>query len=1083
MKYLLVLAFFVILTVDTNAQEESRLLRFPAVYDNQVVFSYAGDLYTVSRSGGTARQLTNYVGYEMFARFSPDGKTIAFTGQYDGNTEVFTIPSYGGKPVRLTYTATLKRDAIGDRMGPNNIVMAWSPDGKNIVYRSRRYSFNSFRGQLFTVPSGGGLSSEIPLVNGGFCSYSPDGRKLAFNRVFREFRTWKYYRGGMADDIWTYDFTTGEVTNLTKNPAQDIFPMWYGNTVYFLSDRDRTMNLFAYDLDTQETRKITDFTEYDIKFPSLGNNAIVFENGGFIYIYDIAPGKVSKITVSITNEVSSGRDAYIDASKYINTADISPDGERLIFGARGDIFSVPAKKGITRNLTQSSGAHDRNGRWSPDGKYIAYISDKTGEFEIYIQKQDGSEPPVQLTKNADTYKFDIRWSPDSKKILWSDKKFRLLYVDITTREVVLADKSEFWEIRDFNWSSDSKWIAYSRPEREKLSKIVLYSTATKSKTEITDGWYESTGPAFSDDGKYLLFVSSRTFDPTYSQTEWNHAYIDMSKIYLVTLAKSTTSPFAPEDAEVKISEKETPEKKPEGKSENAKITDMKVDLDGISSRIVEVPVKASNYEGIVCVGNKIFYNEKRDEAEKPSVGMYDLEKKEEKDLGTGLGFEISANGKKMLVQKDNSFAVIDLPSAPIEMKELVDLSNMKVWVDYSKEWEQIFNECWRQMRDFFYDPGMHGLDWKAVHDKYAVLLPYVKNRDDLTYLIGEMIGELNIGHAYVLSGDKPEPERIYTGLLGAELSRHSSGYYRIEKILEGANWSKDLRSPLTELGVDVKQGDFILAINGNSTREMKNIFEELVGKADQQTELTVNAKPEMAGSRKVVIIPLKDEADLYYYDWVQDNIRKVSEATNGEVGYIHIPDMGSNGLNEFIRHFYPQIMKKGLIIDDRGNGGGNVSSMIIERLRREMILTDIARNQTIGIPDPPGTFVGPKVLLINNYSASDGDLFPYRFKTMHMGTVIGIRTWGGVVGIRGPLPLIDGGKLYKPEFASYSIDGKTWPIEGYGVDPDINVDNNPAEEYKGVDAQLNKAIEVVKEEMSTYKNYIQPPPPFPDKSK
>jgi tricorn protease len=1083
MKNLMVLTLAIGLTMTAFPQDESRLFRFPAVYGDQVVFSYAGDLYSVSRSGGTARQLTNHTGYEMFPRFSPDGKTIAFTGQYDGNTEVFTIPAYGGEPVRLTYTATLTRDDIADRMGPNNIVMTWTPDGKNIIYRSRCYSFNSFRGQLFSVPSVGGLPSEIPLYNGGFCTYSPDGKKLAFNRVFREFRTWKYYHGGMADDIWIYDFDSHEVTNITNNKAQDIFPMWYGKEIYFLSDRDRIMNLYVYDLDSKESKKITDFTDYDIKFPSLGNNAIVFEKGGYVYLYDIASKAISKITILINNDIPTARNGLVDASKNINTVDISPDGERLIFGARGDIYTLPAKKGVTRNLTQSPGIHERNGRWSPDGRYVAYVSDQTGEFEIFMQKQDGSEPPVQLTKNADTYKFDIKWSPDSKKILWSDKKFRLFYVETMSKEVVLVDQSAEWEIRDFNWSPDSRWITYSRPERDNFRKIMLYETATKVKTEITDGWYESSDPAFSDDGKYLLFVSSRTFDPTYSQTEWNHAYTNMSKIYLVTLEKSTKSPLASEENEVKIKETETPEKKSESETDKTKTVDVKIDLEGIKDRIVEVPVKASNYAGVELVANKIYYNEKRDEAEKASVGMFDLDKKEEKSLGTDMGFEISADGKKMLVQKEKTYAVIDLPTSPIEIKDMVDLSNMKVWVDYSKEWKQIFDESWRQMRDFFYDPNMHGLDWKAIHDKYAVLLPYVKNRDDLTYIIGEMIGELSIGHTYVLSGDKPKPERIYTGLLGAQLSRHSSGYYQVEKILNGANWSKDLRSPLTEIGIDVKQGDYILAVNGKSTKEMNNIYESLVGHANEQIEITVNSRPETAGSRKIIIIPLADESGLYYYSWVQNNMQKVSEATNNEVGYIHIPDMGSAGLNEFIKHYYPQIMKKGLIIDDRGNGGGNVSPMIIERLLREMVLSDVARNQTKGTPNPPGTFVGPKVLLIDNYSASDGDLFAYRFKEMKIGKVIGVRTWGGVVGIRGPLPLIDGGQLYKPEFASYSPDGKSWPIEGYGVEPDINIDNDPAQEYAGTDAQLNKAIEVIKEEMKNYDKYVKPVPPYPDKSK
>ncbi len=970
-------------------------------------------------------------------------------------------------------------------MGPNNIVMTWTPDGKNILYRSRRYSFNDFRGQLFSVPASGGLSDEIPLVNGGFCSYSPDGRKLAFNRVFREFRTWKYYRGGMADDIWIYDLNTKEVSNITQSPAQDIFPMWHGNEIYFLSDRDRTMNLFVYHTDTKETRKITEYTDFDIKFPSLGDDAIAFEKGGFLYLYEFKTKAVTKVPVQISNDVAAARNAWADASKRIRSFDVSPDGERLVLGARGDIFTLPAKEGITRNITRSSGIHERNGCWSPDGKTIAYLSDQSGEVEIYIQRQDGSEPPVQLTKNADTYKFDICWSPDSKKILWNDKKFRLQYVDITSKEVTPVDQSAFWEITDFNWSPDSKWIIYTRPERETMSKIILYSTVTRTRTEITDGWYESNNPVFSRDGKYLLFTSARTFDPIYSDTEWNHAYVNMNKIYMVILSKSTKSPFAPEDNEVKIADAETMPEKPaaDKKEEPAKAVTVSIDLDGIQQRLVEVPVSASNYYGFECVGSKIYYHERKDGSQKPSVKMYDLENKEEKELGTGMSFIVASGGKKMLVRKDETFAVIDLPVAPIELKKTVDLSDMKVWVDYAAEWKQVFNESWRHMRDFFYDPNMHGTDWPVLRDKYAALLPYAGHRDDLTYIIGELIAELNIGHAYTLSGDKPKAERISTGLLGAKLSRQAGGYYRIDKILEGANWSQELRSPLTEVGVDVAAGDYIITVNGNSTRDMNDIFSALVGTAGKKVELTVNSKPDAAGSRKVIVVPLADESALYYYNWVQDNIRKVSEATNNQVGYIHIPDMSTEGLNQFVRHYYPQLLKKGLIIDDRGNGGGNVSPMIIERLRREMVLTDIARNQTMGNPDPGGMHVGPKVCLIDNYSASDGDLFPYRFREMKLGKLIGVRTWGGVVGIRGPLPLIDGGQLYRPEFASYSRDGKSWPIEGRGVEPDIVVDNDPAREYAGEDAQLNKAIEVILEEMKNYPDYVKPVPPYPVKNK
>ena len=1078
-----------------SAQPESRLLRFPAIHGNQVVFSYAGDLYTVASTGGTARKLTNDPGYEMFSKFSPDGKQIAFTAQYDGNTEVYMMPAQGGTPKRLTVTATLGRDDISDRMGPNNVVMTWTRDGKYIIYRSRKQSFNDFVGQLFSVPVEGGLSKELPLPTGGFCSYSPDGQKLAYNRVFREFRTWKYYKGGMADDIWIYDPIAKKVQNITNNKAQDIFPMWFGDDIYFLSDRDRTMNLFAYNNATGLTRKLTNYTEYDIKFPSAGDKSIIYENGGYLYVFDIASQKSEKLTIQIADDLIGGRSELKDATKFMGLVSPSPDGNRIVASARGDIFSIPAKEGITRNLTQSSSAHDRAAVWSPDGRYIAYLSDQNGEYEIYIQKQDGSEPPVQITKGADTYKFGILWSPDSKKILWNDKMLRLQFVDIDTKEVTMVDHSDVWEYGSFNWSPDSKWIVYGNILPNNMQQILLYNLSDKSKTEVTDKWFSSDQPAFSSDGKYLVFTSDREFNPIYSQVEWNYAYQNMSKMYLVTLAKDTPSPFAPENDEVKITTEvskdvtTTDKKKEKGKTDKKAKTDaeidkpvsVKIDLQGIQERIIEIPVEASNYFNLYAIDDKIYYNEAKAGGDGMTAKFYDLKNKKENELGADLAFDITANGKKMLVRQGDKYSVIDLPSSKVNLEKFIDMSEAKVWVSFSAEWKQIYDEAWRQMRDFFYVPNMHGVNWKAMHDKYAVLLPYVNNRHDLTYLIGEMIGELSIGHSYIGGGDRPMPERINVGLLGAKISKDASGYFRIDKILKGANWSPELHSPLTEIGVDASEGDFILSINGKSTKEMSDIYSSLINKADKKVELTLGKTADEKTGRKVIVIPIKNEGPLYYYNFVQTNIRKVDEATNGEVGYIHVPDMGPEGLNEFVKHFYPQLSKKALIIDDRGNGGGNVSPMLLERLQREITRSNTARNvKEIG-HTPREMILGPKVLLINNYSASDGDLFPYAFKKHKLGTVIGMRTWGGVVGIRGSLPFVDGADLRKPEFASYSSDESKWIIEGTGVEPDIEVDNDPILEYEGTDQQLNKAIEVVLEQLKNYKD--QPAiPEAPDKS-
>ncbi len=1077
MKKLTTAFLFLFISIFVFGQNETRLLRFPTIHGNQIVFSYAGNLYSVSANGGTARQLTSDKGYEMFPKFSPDGKLIAFTGQYDGNTEVFVIPSEGGVPKRVTYTATLGRDDIGDRMGPNNIVMDWTPDGKNILFRSRKKSFNSFKGSLFTVSVSGGMPKQLELAFGGFSSYSPDGKKLAFNQVFREFRTWKYYRGGMADDIWIHDFATKKTVRITDTLTQEIEPMWIGNEIYFLSDRDRTMNLFVYNTTTKKSQKVTHFTDYDIKFPSASENMIVFEQAGYIWKFNPKTKKSKKLSIAIDNAFEGGRTRLKNIAKDINTMDLSPKGERVVFTAHGDIFTVPAKKGITQNLTKSSSANDMGAIWSPDGKYIAYISDKSGEFQIYMQRYDASEPAVQLTKNLKTYIFDIQWSPDSKKILWCDKKQDLSYVDISTKKITTVYHSDLKIVNDFDWSPDNKWIVFTRPEKG-FDRIVLYNLTDKKIQELTTGWFTASSPVFSKDGKFLLFSSGRTFHPTYSRTEWNHSYNNMNKIYMVALSKDTKSPFAPENDDLIV---DTP-KKESGKTNKASISkDVKIDLAGIQDRIIELPVKAANYFNILSIKDKVYYI--RYEKSGLSACVYDLKNKKETVLGKNLFYTLAASGEKMLVSSKNKYQVVALPSAKVQITKPIDVSNIKMYINYHQEWAQIYDECWRRMRDFFYDPNMHGVDWKAMHDKYAVLVPYVNHRSDLTYLLGELIGELSIGHSYSVNGEHPKPERIKTGLLGGQFSRDKSGYFKIDKLLKGANWSSGLRSPLTEIGVNAKVGDYIIAIDGVETKTVNNMFELLVDKANKTVELTINSKPSASGAHKVLIKPLADEANLYYFNWVENNIKKVSKATNGRVGYIHIPDMGSHGLNEFVKHYYSQLTKDALIIDDRGNGGGNVSPMIIERLARTMTYATMHSGEKRGDVNPVGTMIGPKVALIDQYSASDGDLFPYRFRYKKLGTIIGKRTWGGVVGYSGAIPVVDGGYIITPSYAPYAADGSGFIIEGHGVDPDIVVEDDPYQLYLGNDAQLNKAIEVILEKLKTAKTKVPSVPDFPIKNK
>ena len=1095
--------------------DTTRLLRFPTTNGTQIVFCYAGELYTVGKEGGIARRLTSGPGYSSFPRFSPDGTQLAFTSQYDGNTEVYVMPAGGGTPKRLTMTATLGRDDISDRMGPNNIVMTWQNTKPLIVFRTRMKSFDDFIGQLYTVGLDAELPQQVPVPRGGFVSFSPDDSKMAYNRVFREFRTWKHYRGGMADDVWIHDFKTGKTENLTNDPAQDICPMWGpDNRIYFLSDRDGRMNLFSTDLASKETKQLTMFKDFDIKFPSIGKDSVVFERAGYIWRYDLATGQAAPVPIEIKEDFASGRSALVDASKHIESVTPAPDGQRVIVVARGDIYSVPGKDGTPRNLTRTSNAHERDAVWSPDGKWIAYNSDVTGENELYIRLQDGKGEPQQLTKGADTYYYQAIWSPDSKKLLCADRLQRLRYVDVASKAITEVDQDKYGEIRGYDWSPDSQWITWSRPEENGGEKVYLFSTADKKPVTVTDDWYSASNPTFSDDGKYLLLTSSRDFKPIFGRTDFTNVYRDTDRVYFVTLSKETESPLAPRSDEVgkarkkKEKDKDADEKKPEdkkGESKDAKEkkpVPVKIDTDGIHERLVALEIQPADYSNLRLVDDRVFYlrrtvADEKDEEEafgepdkrKYHLCAYSLEDRKETVLGDVNKYEITRDGKKMLVKIDKDYAVIDLPKDKIETKDektgkdyKLKLEGLDMRLDRHAEWNQIYFECWRQMRDFFYAPNMNGVDWKAMRDKYAALVPFVNHRNDLTYLVGELIGELNNGHTYVAGGERPETPRVKLGLLGAEFSRDpATRAYRIDRILPGENWNKQTRSPLREIGLNVKEGDYLLAINGTSVSTLSNLYDALIGTADKQVILRVNSKPSDDGARDITVVPTASETPLYYRAWVQKNIDEVAKKTGGEVGYVHIPDMGQPGLNQFTKLYFPQIRKKALIVDVRGNGGGFVSPLVIERLQRALVMIDMFRNGVAGT-DPPQTFTGPMVALIDEFSASDGDIFPFRFKALGLGKLIGKRTWGGVVGIRDPLPLTDGGNLFKPEFAPYSKDGKGWIIEGHGVDPDIVVDNDPAKEFRGEDQQLDRAIQEIQEALKTKRYDLPPIPPYPNRN-
>ena len=1034
--------------------EEARLLRFPATNGKDVVFTYAGDLYRVPIAGGQAQRLTSHVGTEMFARFSPDGESIAFTAQYDGNTEVYLMPKTGGEPMRLTYTATNERDDIGDRMGPNNIVMTWTRDGKNILYRNR--ISDGFSGKLWSVSKEGDMPEQLPLPEGGFCSYSPDGKKLAYNRVMREFRTWKYYKGGMADDVWVYDPATQKIENVTNNVSQDIFPMWIGEEIFFISDRDRTMNLFVYNTSTKKTEKVTNYSDYDIKFPSTDGAIIVYEQGGYIFKFDPKTRKAEKISVTLNGENPYARVEMKNVADKMTSSSLSPDGKRVAVTARGEVFNVPVEKGVTRNITRTSGANERGAKWSPDGKWIAYISDRTGETEVWLQGAEGD--PVQLTKGSDTYIRQVIWSPDSKTLLYTDRKNRLVAVDVASKSKQTLMQNPNGEPAGVAYSPDSKWLTYTKSAENEMSVIYVYNIATKKEYPVTERWYDSSSPAFSTDGKYLIFTSARDFNSTYSQTEWNHVYTRMNGVYMAMLAEDTPSPLLPTDGAVDAA------KKPEGEIV------VKIDPENLPGRIIKLPLPAGSYRNFYSDGKKVYYS---------SMGgtkAFDLKTQKEESVADA-SFTLTPGSKKALFTRGRQMFVADFPTAKANLKDAVSTKDMVAHVDYMEEWAQIYDEVWRAFRDGFYLENMHGMDWKAIKKKYEVLVPHAKTRLDLNYIIGEMISEVGCGHAYVNPGEVPAIERIPMGLLGAELKRDKSGFFRIEKILPGGVYSQTLRSPLAEPGVDVKEGDYIVAIDGIPTSSVKNIYKLLVGKANVLTELSVSSTASATGARKVVVSPIANEYPLYHYNWVQENIRKVEEATNGKVGYIYIPDMSAEGLNEFARYFYPQLDKEALIIDDRANGGGNVSPMIIERLLRQAYRMTMYRGRESNGTIPDATHHGPKVLLVDKYSASDGDLFPWSFKANDLGTVIGTRTWGGIVGISGSLPYIDGTDVRVPFFTNYDAKTGEWIVENHGVDPDIVIDNNPIKEFAGEDEQLNKAIEVALEQIKTRKPLPKTPAP------
>ncbi len=1082
-------------------------MRFPDVHNNSVVFVYAGDLWLAPRQGGAARRLTSHVGDELYPKFSPDGKWIAFTGEYDGNADVYVIPTEGGEPRRLTYHPT------GD------MVVGWTPDSKKVLFRSGRYSAPIPISRLFLVPIDGGFPETLQIPRAGPATFSPDGQQIAYNPVSREFRTWKRYRGGLAMYIGIFDLQKNTYEELPRVNANDMFPMWHGNAIYFASDRDGVMNLFRYDLRSRQTRKLTDYREYDVKWPSVGPDAIIYENGGYLYTLDLNSNKTSKVPVTVAGDLIEARPEIKSASGNIGTYNLSPSGSRALFGARGDIFTMPMKHGSVRNLTDTPGVHELNPVWSPDGKWVAYLSDKTGEYELYLVPQKGGEE-VRITSDGAVYRFGPLWSPDSKKLLYWDKSQRLYYVDTEAKKPVLIDQDDsgFGGITGNDWSPDSQWVVYTKTGQTLNSSIYLYSLADKKITQLTDDFYTDHDPVFDHNGKYLYFLSHRHFHPSGSAFDNRFGYHHVDGIFAITLKADEPSPFAPRSDEEEVKEekkKEGEEKKSEAKDDKGiepqaadqeksgdadkeeqeskkekKPEPIKVDLDGIQQRIVTVPVPPGTYSHLLARKEKFFYLSIPFESQqaglpgppKPQniLHVYDVKEREDKVLLQGINnYDLDKDGKKVIYQSGNTYGAVDAVPGKAKVGEgTLNVASLQTRVDPREEWKQMFREAWRIQRDFYWDPNMKGLDWQQIGKRYEALLPYVAHRSDLNYIMGEMIAELNTSHTYVGGGEMPDVKRVGVGLLGADFDT-DRGFYRIKKIYPGESWNPQTRSPLAEPGLKLKEGYYLISVNGRTIPASDNLYAHFQNLAGKAVTLKVNDKPSIEGAWEVTVEAASSEFGPRYLDWVEANRRIVEQATGGRVGYMHVPNTSIQGLIMFDKYLAGQIGKEGFIIDERYNGGGMVPDFFTEKLQRSL-LNMVAPREGKDVPWPPVAIYGPKVMLINEHAGSGGDAFPWYFKREKIGPLVGTRTWGGLIGISRQIPMIDGGYVTAPEFAFWSTDnGGEWIVENHGVDPDYPVEQRPDLVVKGHDPQLEKALELVTDQLKKNPVRIPKRPPYP----
>ncbi|MDX2041505.1 MAG: PDZ domain-containing protein [Acidobacteriota bacterium] len=1092
------------------AQGEATLFQKPTVNQTHIVFVYAGDLWSVPRTGGDAKRLTTGIGTETNPYFSPDGTQVAFTGEYDGNTDVYVVPAAGGVPKRLTF-----------HPGPD-VAAGWTPDGKRVLFSSGRSSYAGFV-RLFTVgaegANSGGLPEEVPLPMGERGAYSPDATRIAYEPLNQWQPEWKRYYGGQQDVIWIAKLSDSTVEKLPRKGGNDRYPMWVGDRIFFLSDRDERYALYSYDVKTKKTDLLVKDSVFDIKTASAWSGdakssaAIAFEQFGTIHLYDLKTNKAQKVSIRVAADQLAMRPRFERVGQRIFNTHISPTGARAVFEARGEIITVPAEKGDPRNLTNTPGVMERDPAWSPDGKWIAYFSEESGEYALHLRDQKG-EGEVKKFALPPTFYGSPTWAPDSKKIAFTDKKLQLWYLEIEKGQPVKVDANPIGfneDVMDPVWSPDSRWLTYTKQLPNLLRAVFVYSLETGKANQVTDGLGDARFPAFDRSGKYLYFTASTNLGPSISFADLSGFGNQPTRsVYAIVLRNDIPSPLAPESDEEKIAEEKKPDAATGGQGDAAKPATSpagatlpaaaappakkdeptRIDLEGIDQRVIALPIPNRNYQGLIAgKANVIYIIEQLAGATAPgyTVQKYDLEKRKlDKALDGVTAFEISANGEKALYRQGfgswviGSVATLGAPMPPGAPggPSMLKVADMEVRVEPQVEWRQMYNEVWRNERDFFYDKNLHGLNLEEMKKRYAPYVEAVAHRSDLTYLFTDMLNQLTIGHMFIFGGDQPRPNFVPGGLLGADY-KIENGRYRFAKVFNGENWNPNLRAPLTAPGINVKEGEYLLAVGGRELRSTDSVYQFLESKAGKQVVIKVGANADGSNSREVTVVPVGSEQGLRYLAWIEGNRRKVDQLSGGKLAYLHMPDTANGGYANFNRYFFAQTNKNGILLDERFNNGGLLADYVVQLLSRQQLSNIHYREGGQDVPVPAGAIYGPKAMLINELAGSGGDAMPWYFKKSKIGPLVGKKTWGGLIASFAPPPLMDGGGNTAPDAAIYGLDGE-WEVENAGVAPDIEVEFDPALWRQGRDPQLERAVEYLLEELKKNPPKQYKRPAFPN---